>query len=64
MPHTFRSYSDLGIADTLWKRARRARQARSSDGFIKSIKKTPSPVSASIAAAIANFLKRDEDAKC
>ena len=63
MPHTHRSFSDRGIADSLWKRVRWARQNRSLDRFTPTTKKTPNPISASITAAITTFLKGKEDAQ-
>ena len=70
MPHTHRSYHPQGIADTLWKRARWARQARAEKKFLETIPKAePKELLRAIAAYVTDALKtffdkRDnEDAK-
>ena len=69
MPHTHRSFSDRGIADTIWKRARWARQARFEEFWgrepkaIRSKTKSLPKIASYVTAAVVNFLKGNEDAE-
>ena len=68
MPHTHRSFHPQGIADTLWKRARWARQDRIDKKYapfpekVKKSEKVFKPVALYIAAAVSTFLKEKEKA--
>ena len=71
MPHTHRSFHPQGIADTLWKRARWARQARAEKRSLDTIstaepKELPRAIAAYVTDALKTFFdkKDNENVKC